>query len=717
MAKSKTKTNEPLIKIVGVKKYFPLKKTKLFQRETLSVKANDGINLVIHKGETLGLVGESGCGKSTLGRVLLQLYPLTEGKIIYYGYNVDEYAPKYFIREIKKLKSHKIQYLKIQEKIPVVEENIKQMKSDPAVIEKIKNYEENIKLLTKENEDLVVECKKKHGAFIISDNIKAVRQSKKLDAKVAESEALIAKLEEQVKKLNVDLQNAKQVSNPQAEAEVSDLEAQLAKATLNEIADINKKLAIAKRKANEHIINVDLKIRETQKEINIAKSDMANYVKSIKSSMDKQIELNTEILIDMISYKERHYTNQQKIKKLSELAALKSEYDKIEKLKAKKKNLLDRTSIAVGALILSEDIEMVQKHLLNYIDYQSKAKIEEDNLELLKVKKFKLENQLAEEIDKKEIEIKVLKQKLEDVIARISEVKNKLNEFNQAADKEKESLLELKKELQDHDLYDQLEANRETGLDLSRLSGEEMRKLRKDLQLIFQDPYSSLNPRMTVGQIINEGMRAHNLEKYFYGSRQDEIIRVMEKCGLAPYMLHRYPHQFSGGQRQRIGIARALALDPKFVVCDEAVSALDVSIQSQIINLLEDLRDEENLTYLFISHDLSVIKHISDRIGVMYLGKIVELAESDAIYNNPLHPYTKALISSIPTTDQRGVKRIILEGDIPSNVFPPSGCKFRTRCPLAREACAKKVPEFREVEPGRFVACHFYEETKTLKTN
>ena len=717
MAKSKTKTNEPLIKIVGVKKYFPLKKTKLFQRETLSVKANDGINLVIHKGETLGLVGESGCGKSTLGRVLLQLYPLTEGKIIYYGYNVDEYAPKYFIREIKKLKSHKIQYLKIQEKIPVVEENIKQMKSDPAVIEKIKNYEENIKLLTKENEDLVVECKKKHGAFIISDNIKAVRKSKKLDAKVAESEALIAKLEEQVKKLNVDLQNAKQVSNPQAEAEVSDLEAQLAKATLNEIADINKKLAIAKRKANEHIINVDLKIRETQKEINIAKSDMANYVKSIKSSMDKQIELNTEILIDMISYKERHYTNQQKIKKLSELAALKSEYDKIEKLKAKKKNLLDRTSIAVGALILSEDIEMVQKHLLNYIDYQSKAKIEEDNLELLKVKKFKLENQLAEEIDKKEIEIKVLKQKLEDVIAKISEVENKLNEFNQAADKEKESLLELKKELQDHDLYDQLEANRETGLDLSRLSGEEMRKLRKDLQLIFQDPYSSLNPRMTVGQIINEGMRAHNLEKYFYGSRQDEIIRVMEKCGLAPYMLHRYPHQFSGGQRQRIGIARALALDPKFVVCDEAVSALDVSIQSQIINLLEDLRDEENLTYLFISHDLSVIKHISDRIGVMYLGKIVELAESDAIYNNPLHPYTKALISSIPTTDQRGVKRIILEGDIPSNVFPPSGCKFRTRCPLAREACAKKVPEFREVEPGRFVACHFYEETKTLKTN
>jgi oligopeptide/dipeptide ABC transporter ATP-binding protein len=191
----------------------------------------------------------------------------------------------------------------------------------------------------------------------------------------------------------------------------------------------------------------------------------------------------------------------------------------------------------------------------------------------------------------------------------------------------------------------------------------------------------------------------------------------MEKCGLAPYMLHRYPHQFSGGQRQRIGIARALAVNPKFIVCDEAVSALDVSIQSQVINLLEDLRDEEKLTYLFISHDLSVIKHISDRIGVMYLGKMVELGNSDDVYKNPLHPYTKALISAIPTTDQGEKHRIFLEGDIPSNVFPPSGCKFRTRCPLARKECARAVPEFREVEPGRFVACHFYEETRNIKPN
>jgi oligopeptide/dipeptide ABC transporter ATP-binding protein len=189
----------------------------------------------------------------------------------------------------------------------------------------------------------------------------------------------------------------------------------------------------------------------------------------------------------------------------------------------------------------------------------------------------------------------------------------------------------------------------------------------------------------------------------------------MKKCGLDHYMIHRYPHQFSGGQRQRIGIARALALQPEFVVCDESVSALDVSIQSQILNLLDDLKKEQGLTYLFISHALSVIKHVSDRIGVMYLGNIVELCDADELYNNPLHPYSKALISSIPTTEKKESERIILEGDIPSNIIPPSGCKFRTRCPLARDFCSKKVPEYREVAPGHFVACHFYEETKNLK--
>jgi peptide/nickel transport system ATP-binding protein len=260
-----------------------------------------------------------------------------------------------------------------------------------------------------------------------------------------------------------------------------------------------------------------------------------------------------------------------------------------------------------------------------------------------------------------------------------------------------------------------LEKNRETGINLTRLDDEEMRNLRRKLQIIFQDPYSSLDSRMTVGQIIGEAVVEHGM--YKKGSKELEtyILETMSKCGLDGYMLHRFPHQFSGGQRQRIGIARALALKPEFVVCDEAVSALDVSIQSQIINLLMELKAQEDLTYLFISHDLSVIKHISDRIGVMYLGNMVELGPSAEIYADPLHPYTKALLSAIPTTDEIKGTRIILEGDIPSNIFPPSGCKFRTRCPLATDKCAKVVPEYREINPGHFVACHYYEKTKDMK--
>ena len=228
------------------------------------------------------------------------------------------------------------------------------------------------------------------------------------------------------------------------------------------------------------------------------------------------------------------------------------------------------------------------------------------------------------------------------------------------------------------------------------------------MQLIFQDPYSSLNPRMTVGQIISEGLIAHNIFKQNDPSMQDYVMKVMEDCGLSSYMIHRYPHQFSGGQRQRIGIARSLALKPKFVVCDEAVSALDVSIQSQIINLLKDLKEKENLTYLFISHDLSVVKYISDRIGVMYLGNIVELSASSTLFERPLHPYTMTLLKAIPTTDVNRKKKLtILEGDIPSPVSPPSGCKFHTRCRFCQNICKIEEPELVEALPNRFVACHF----------
>lgn len=251
------------------------------------------------------------------------------------------------------------------------------------------------------------------------------------------------------------------------------------------------------------------------------------------------------------------------------------------------------------------------------------------------------------------------------------------------------------------------------GQDLAQLRGSELRKQRRYLQMIFQDPYASLNPRMTVGQIIGEPMQIHNT---FKGKdQQTRVQELLELVGLNPGFINRYPHEFSGGQRQRIGVARALALQPKLIVCDEPISALDVSIQAQVVNLLEDLQEQLGLTYLFIAHDLSMVRHISNRIAVMYLGIIVELSDRNALYSNPIHPYTKALLSAVPFPDpfvEENRKRIILEGDVPSPVNPPSGCRFRTRCPYAKEICSNEKPDFREVLPGHFVACHFSDELR-----
>ncbi|WP_055667069.1 ABC transporter ATP-binding protein [Desnuesiella massiliensis] len=243
------------------------------------------------------------------------------------------------------------------------------------------------------------------------------------------------------------------------------------------------------------------------------------------------------------------------------------------------------------------------------------------------------------------------------------------------------------------------------GKDLHTLKKEELRKLRPEMQIIFQDPYSSLNPRMTIGEIIGEALLQHGLatkENY-----SDKVIEVMKICGLASYHIRRYPHEFSGGQRQRIGIARALVLNPEFIVADEPVSALDVSIQSQIINLLMESQEKFGFSYLFISHDLSVVRHISHRVGVMYLGSLIELAPKNELYDNPLHPYTKALLSAVPLPDPKLKRnRIILKGDIPSPANPPSGCKFHTRCPYAMEICSKDIPVYKNVGNEHFVACH-----------
>jgi oligopeptide/dipeptide ABC transporter ATP-binding protein len=246
------------------------------------------------------------------------------------------------------------------------------------------------------------------------------------------------------------------------------------------------------------------------------------------------------------------------------------------------------------------------------------------------------------------------------------------------------------------------------GKDVFKASAPEMKAMRKDMQIIFQDPYSSLDPRMPVGESIGEGLLVHGMRDT--KKRNEVVIEMLRKVGLEDYHARRYPHEFSGGQRQRIGIARALALRPKFIVCDEPVSALDVSIQSQVLNILKDLQSEFGLTYLFIAHNLSVVEHISDRVGVMYLGKMVELTDRESLFREPLHPYTKALMSAIPIPDPTVKReRMILQGEIPSPVNPPKGCRFHPRCPYAIDKCKVEEPQFKELRPGHFAACHVAE--------
>ncbi|MBO3790605.1 dipeptide ABC transporter ATP-binding protein [Bacillus amyloliquefaciens] len=248
------------------------------------------------------------------------------------------------------------------------------------------------------------------------------------------------------------------------------------------------------------------------------------------------------------------------------------------------------------------------------------------------------------------------------------------------------------------------------GQDISGLSEEKLRKsVRKNIQMVFQDPFASLNPRKTLRSIIKEPFQTHHM--YSMSERNERVEELLAKVGLHPSFANRYPHEFSGGQRQRIGIARALTLNPELIIADEPVSALDVSIQAQVINLMEELQDEFNLTYLFISHDLSVVRHISDRVGVMYLGKMMELTDKHELYGNPLHPYTQALLSSVPVTRKKDAvkrERIILKGELPSPANPPKGCVFHTRCPMAKPICKEQIPAFEEAAPGHYVACHLY---------
>lgn len=386
-------------------------------------------------------------------------------------------------------------------------------------------------------------------------------------------------------------------------------------------------------------------------------------------------------------------------------------YEKLQELRASEKKLNDSYLNIVGIIggfFIEKDLTPIIKVL------QERCQLWEENVKVMEELK-KLNLTLTELQYKKEKKCSSgksqdsINNKIKAIEKKISVKNQEKNSITEKLKNSEDRISEMKKAYEGNAEFQKHEAFLDEGIDLARLKYNEMRKLRRDLQLIFQDPYSSLDARMTVGQIIGEGLKAHGLYRKDDSRMQEYIMKVMEECGLAPYMVHRYPHQFSGGQRQRIGIARSLALRPKFIVCDEAVSALDVSIQSQIINLLLDLKEQGHLTYMFISHDLSVVKYISDRIAVMYLGNLVEMASTEDLFKAPRHPYTEALLSAIPSTEVEHNKDTdvpLLEGDIPSPINPPKGCKFHTRCRYATDICREIIPLMEEVGQGHFVACH-----------
>ena len=518
------KNTEKLLSITNLKKYFPIAKSSLFQKEQLYVRANEDISIDIYSGETFGLVGESGCGKSTLGRTVLQLYDQTAGSTLYYGRTLEDFAPSYVAETLQKAPKMIAEYKKLQAKAKAAAEECEKAGESATFFQhQTKN------LLTAEAETAFQNVVKIMGGFAALDDC------------TEGAKALLKKYKTNVKLCGLN----------------------------EEIRDLDGEIAFQEAIAKE------------------LKDDSS--VKKAEAKISKALK-------------------------------------KAEEAHAKKEKI-------------SAEVEQVKAVL--------------------------------------------------------------------AADEK--AVNELKSKYAGNEEFAKYEAMLDNGIDLSRLKYKEMRLLRKDIQINFQDPYSSLNPRMTVGQIIGEGLTTHRFFKAGDPKMKEYIIKIMEQCGLQDYMLHRYPHQFSGGQRQRICIARALAVKPKFIVCDECVSALDVSIQSQIINLLEELKEKENLTYLFISHDLSVVRYISDRIGVMYLGNMVEMGTAEEVFSDPRHPYTVALLSSIPTTDAAALKkeRIILEGNIPSPIRPPEGCKFHTRCYMACDKCKRVPPPYVEVTPGHHVACHF----------
>lgn len=712
---------EYLLEVNNLKMHFDIT-TGFFK--TTPLKAVDGVSFKIKKGETLGVVGESGCGKTTLGRTIMNLYNPSSGDVIFDGVEISPYSDlkkikkeeqfeiksiKYDLnKELKSfIKTNKEIYLNnLNEKLASIEKERISKINELEIPEKNDDEINSINKTIKElNANAKNALKEANGDKNLVNSIKS-----NLEKNISETKSKCEYLVylDKVSKINDEAKNNSINTSNKLKEEYDSLVLDFTEknnAKLNEKIDSLKSLYSEKYFKKEAEINAKLEEIENNKNDKLAKLVMPERNKDIETKIDEKIkELKNVAKNAVISAKSVRNPKIQSAKTL-----------KRKKLKTQMK--IHSDNLAKLVYFKNNNKKELQDAKSKYNAVKSIEGQTNDIIVAAKKEYISVKNKLAKSYSKEYKDIIV-----SNIVAK-EKIQNDYSvEKSKAVGEYQNTYNMIKADLLAQTIQARLESPYYTYLDNVKAINKDskqakkavlsssklrMKDFRKKCTMVFQDPYSSLNPRMTVADIIAEPLDVNRL----YSTKEERrsiVLELMRKVGLSPEQATRYAHEFSGGQRQRIGIARALAVNPKFIVCDEPVSALDVSIQAQVINTFEDLQKDLGLTYLFIAHDLLVVRHISDRIAVMYLGKVVEIAPTDNLYDSPLHPYTISLLSAVPLPDPkkaRANKRIILEGDVPSPMNVPSGCPFRTRCPRACERCKNEVPTLQEVKPGHFVSC------------